>query len=193
MVTQQPDSVLTQQDWNDFTSDGRSRFGAYLRLTTQLFDDGDGHRTSNPAEFAAAAWRIACPPVMSPAYVWSPPRIQSTAAELDDDGDLAVVITLAVPLPTELRPLAGMWRSWMHYVGSNLLRAPIETRQVTALTSLVLRVPIAERVLPTPRYVDRTADTDTAKRAVRALCKAANTELAPLVAALDGPGQVTTR
>ena len=61
-------------DW-DYTnaSDGISRYGAYLRGHAEEFQSWHGEDldgiTTDPGEFAAAAFRVACGPIMSPGYV----------------------------------------------------------------------------------------------------------------------------
>lgn len=194
MVSRHPDPVFAvDHDDHASASDGRSRYGAYLRLHRRLFEDVDGTFVNDPAEFAAAAWRVACRPIMSPGYVYWHPRVQSAKAELDDVDNLAVVAVIALPLPSELCKLAVRWSGWTRLPGSELWREPVANDRRVALTTVTLRVPVRAHALPAPRYQDRAADVETAKRAVRALCEVASAELAATVAAVDELGQVRSR
>lgn len=60
----------------DLASDGVSRYGAYLAHHRRQFAC-DGEPTTDAGEFAAAAWRIAQPPIMVPAYVSIHGRVQT--------------------------------------------------------------------------------------------------------------------
>ncbi|MCI0687960.1 MAG: hypothetical protein L0Y54_12080, partial [Sporichthyaceae bacterium] len=67
-------------------SDGRTRYGAYLRQhTADLTEAWDG----GPARFAALAWWIANSPVMWPGYVQAHPRVRGARLHHNDwDGSL---------------------------------------------------------------------------------------------------------
>lgn len=190
MVSRHPDPVFSV-DHDDYAaaSDGRSRYGAYLRLHRQLFEDVDGTFVNDPAEFAAAAWRVACRPIMSPGYVRWHPRVQSAKAQRDDVDNLAVVAVVALPLPSELSELTGSWSGWTRLPGAELWREPIGNDRRVALTTVTLRVPVLATTFPTPRYQDGAADVETAKRAVRALCEVANAELAAIIETVDSAGR----
>src|SRR6266545_2299896 len=60
-------------------SDRVSRYGAYLRGHAEEFESWHGEDqdgiTTDPGEFAAAAFRVACGPIMSPGDVRWHPRI----------------------------------------------------------------------------------------------------------------------
>src|SRR6266540_539516 len=68
-------------DWDrSRASDGVSRYGAYLRTHTELFEpwqdeDAHGGVTPDAGEFAVAAFRVATGPIMSPGYVRWHPRV----------------------------------------------------------------------------------------------------------------------
>ncbi|GAB2722264.1 hypothetical protein [Kitasatospora kifunensis] len=75
-------------------SDGRSRFGAYLDQHAHWFNE-DGYPLE-PGEFAAAAWRLATSPVMSPGYVRIRPDLANVTPHLTDDR--ALFLRVEVPL-----------------------------------------------------------------------------------------------
>ena len=59
-------------------SDGQSRYGAYVRDHARLFDpwqDAPDGVTSDPVEFAVAAFRVATGPIMWPGFVRWHPRV----------------------------------------------------------------------------------------------------------------------
>src|SRR6266545_2288908 len=67
------------EDWDrSNASDRVSRYGAYLRGHSELFDpwrEATGGITQDPGEFAIAALQVACGPIMSPGYVHWHPRV----------------------------------------------------------------------------------------------------------------------
>jgi hypothetical protein len=171
----------------DFSSDGRSRFGAYLRQQAGMFDDGDGP-TTDSCSFAVSAWRIAQSPIMAPGYVRTHSRVLGTEACWDDDRRVAMAIQVATPLPGVLvRVIDGWrWRGWQQ-VGFTETRwvEHYDNDRPAAFTTVTMRIPVAAAALPTPRYRTGAADTATAKRAVCALCDLFNEQIRPVLVALD--------
>jgi hypothetical protein len=171
----------------DYSSDGRSRFGAYLRERSHMFRDGDGLMTESGA-FALSAWRIAQSPIMAPGYVRTHPRVLSTEAYRDDDHRVAITVQVAAPLPAALvRAIDGWrWRGWER-VGFTETRwvEPYDNDRPAAFTTVALRVPLAAAALPAPRYRAGVPETATAKRAVRAICDLLNDHVRPVLAELD--------
>jgi len=82
-------------------SDRKTRYGAYLRDKRRLFFHAgpDSPPTADAVEFAVTAWTIATPPIMSPGYVTSHPRIHDTTIHWDDDYRAALAVQIAVPAP----------------------------------------------------------------------------------------------
>src|SRR6266540_4099862 len=79
-------------------------------------EDLDGI-TTDPGEFAAAAFRVACGPIMSPGYVrWHPRALDHTVSfgEDPDPSRLVVKVVLATSLPMWL---GSPWWSWTTYMG----------------------------------------------------------------------------
>ncbi len=73
-MTAEPVGVCwVDEDWDRANASDRvSRYGAYLRGHTELFDpwrDAPSRITQNPNEFAIAAFQVATGPIMSPGYV----------------------------------------------------------------------------------------------------------------------------
>lgn len=165
----------------DYASDGVSRYGAYLAQYASLFRD-DADLTADAGRFAAAAWRIAYPPTMSPGYVWHHGRVQRTGMTVDDDGRLAITVDLAVSRPHEAAGLGQQWRGWQRDDFGRWWE-PDDLTSSNAVTLLRAAVPVAGLSLPRPRYHDGRPDTTAAKRAVQAICALVNTELAAILSA----------
>jgi hypothetical protein len=179
-------------DWDrSQASDGVSRYGAYLRSHTQLFDPWRGEDapdgiTQDPGEFAVAAFRVATGPIMSPGYVAWHPRVldhQVSHGDNPDPGRLIVKVTLATALPLWL---GSLWRSWTEYLGRDW-REPDDDRHA-ALARLVLRWPLPVVSLPHPSKPTRPGQPNLgdAKASVRALVDAINATAGPVLARLEG-------
>jgi hypothetical protein len=182
-------------DWDrEFASDRISRYGAYLRNHTELFepwqgDDTPGGITTEPGAFAIAAFRVATGPIMSPGYVCWHPRVLDHEVSYGDDPDprrLVCKLTLATALPLWL---GSPWRSWTTYMGRDW-REPDEDRHA-ALASLVLRWPLPVTGLPRPDKPIRPGmpNLADAKASVRTLVAAINATAGPVLAKLEGGGR----
>jgi len=180
-------------DWDrEQASDEVSRYGAYLRGHAKEFEpwhgeDAPGAITTDPGEFAAAAFRVATGPVMSPGYVRCHPRVLDFQVGDGDDPDpgpgrLVCQVTLATALPLWL---GSPWRSWTPYLGRDWCE-PGED-QHAALASLALRWPLATRALPRPRPPTRSGQPNLrdAKASVAALVAAVNATVGPVLAELE--------
>lgn len=104
--------------WLDWDYDRRnadtgtsSRYGNYLRQDARWFTLIDYEEPASA--FAAAAWRIATGPVMSPPLVRCHERILGTSVQRNDwDGGMIAAVTLASHCPVVLanaKPTAGGW------------------------------------------------------------------------------------
>jgi hypothetical protein len=170
-------------------SDRVSRYGAYLRNHTELFDpwrEAPNGITQDPGEFAAAAFRVACGPIMSPGYVRWHPRVLDHSVGYGEDPDpdrLVCTITLATSLPMWL---GSPWWSWTTYLGRDWSE-PDEARH-TALASLRLRWPIPVATLPRPRPPARPGELNLAdaRASVRVLVAEINRNAGPVLARLEG-------
>ena len=79
------------EDWDHTNASDRvSRYGAYLRSHTELFDpwrEATDGITEDPGEFAIAALQVACGPIMSPGYVAWHPRVLDHTVGYGEDPD----------------------------------------------------------------------------------------------------------
>src|SRR6266496_480194 len=177
-------------DWDrSRASDGVSRYGAYLRGHTELFDpwrEASKGITEDPGEFAIAAFRVATSPIMSPGYVGWHPRVLDHQVGYGEDPDpsrLVVKVALATSLPLWL---GSPWWSWTTYMGRDWSE-PDEARHA-ALARLELRWPVPVATLPRPRPPARPGEPNLgdAKAAVRALVAIINRTAGPVLARLEG-------
>jgi hypothetical protein len=179
-------------DWDrSQASDGVSRYGAYLRTHTSLFDPWHGEDapdgvTQDPGEFAIAAFDVATGPIMSPGYVRWHPRVLDYKVSHGDNpepGRLVLQVTLAIALPLWL---GSPWWSWTECLGRDW-REPDEDRHA-ALASLVLRWPLPVASLPHPSKPTRPGvpNLADAKASVRALVGQINATAGPVLAKLKG-------
>jgi hypothetical protein len=195
MTTRQATAKADRVCWVDENwdlvnaSDRVSRYGAYLRNHTDLFDpwrDASNGITQDPGEFAIAAFRVACGPIMSPGYVCWHPRVldhQVGSGEDPDPSRLVITITLATGLPTWL---GSPWSSWTTYLGHDWSEP--EDAKHAALAQLKLRWPILVATLPRPRPPARPGQPNLAdaKASVRALVAEINQTAGPVLARLEG-------
>jgi hypothetical protein len=180
------------EDWDRTNASDRvSRYGAYLRSHTKLFEPWHGEDTPDgitcdPGEFAVAAFQVACGPIMSPGYVCWHPRVLDHKVGYGEDpgpGRLVCTITLATFLPMWL---GSPWWSWTTYLGRDW-SVPEDARHA-ALARLELRWPLPVATLPHPRPPARSGypNLADAKASVRALVEVINQTAGPVLAKLEG-------
>lgn len=187
-----------------------SRYAVYLRDHAAQFDEvwTDEDPTSAAVRFAAAAWCVARPPIMTgPPLVRAHPRVISAQARWDDyDGrHLIVDVELISSLPAALSRLEHRWETWQHNETADTYEQPGSGRRPTphmALSMLTLVVPIpgpgvddsACLPLPSARVVairrpdpDRPAPPNLADAfaSVGAIVTILNPQLQPILDALD--------
>ena len=171
-------------------SDGQSRYGAYLRSHARLFDpwqDAPDGVTTDPVEFAIAAFRVATGPIISPGFVRWHPRVRAYGTDRSEhDGHLVVSVTLATPAPLRLPGWA--WRGWERDFHDRFLEP--EDRGPVALARLELRWPLdgdqlhrpaRPRIPGRPNLVDATT-------AVAVVVGSVNHTAGPVLAALEASG-----
>ena len=181
----------------EYSSDGRSRYAAYLRdATFESWTDND-----RSVEWAAFAWRRATGPVMSPGYVRCHPRVLSAQLERSGwDGSLVAGVSLACSWPDQLTtmlikplPLGGRsayWQDWpTEYLGGDTRyyepgEADLAARPY-ALTTLSLQFTVPAAALPEPP-ADTTAQFGAAQHAVAVLVGELNRIVGPVLGALSG-------
>jgi hypothetical protein len=193
-MTARADRVCwVDEDWDrSNASDRVSRYGAYLRGHTELFDpwqDAPGGITQDPGEFAIAAFRVATGPIMSPGYVRWHPRVLDYKLDrgLDPEpGRLVCSVTLAT-FPSLW--LGSPWRGWTEWFGDPW-REPDDAKHA-ALARLELRWPIPDATLPRPRPPARPGQPNLrdAKASVRALVAQINQTAGPVLVKLEGGDQ----
>jgi hypothetical protein len=177
-------------------SDGRSRFGAYLRYEAHQFsEDSDLGPTTDPAEFAGAVFQVVCPPAMSPGYVRTHPRVTAVRWQWE----ACVELDLAAPHPPAVRDALASWPGWHteNQGGDRRWFEPYHPSRPVAFTTLTVRVPISAAgpvALPEPTYHSGNRgqlipDTDLAKLAVAAVCGQVNQHATRLLAALETPAR----
>jgi hypothetical protein len=177
-------------DWDrSRASDGISRYGAYLRGHTELFDtwqEAPDGITRDPGEFAVAAFQVATGPIMGPGYVRWHPRVLDYKVSHGDNpepGRLVCRITLATSLPLRL---GSPWWSWTTWLGEPWCE-PDDNRHA-AMASLTLRWPLQVASLPRPQPPRRPGvpNLADAKASVAALVAAINATAGPALAKLEG-------
>jgi hypothetical protein len=170
-------------------SDRVSRYGAYLRSHTELFNpwrEAPNGITEDPGEFAIAACRVGTGPIMSPGYVrWHPHVLDHQVSHGDnpEPGRLVCKVTLATHPPMWL---GSPWQSWTSYMGRDWSEP--DDAQHAALARLELRWPLQVATLPQPGRPARAGypNLADAKASVRALVAAFNATAGPVLAKLEG-------
>ncbi len=173
-------------------SDRVSRYGAYLRGHTELFDpwqDAPGGISRDAGEFAIAALQVATGPIMSPGYLRWHPRVldyKVSHGENPEPGRLVCQVTLAT---SPSLWLGSPWWSWTTYLGRDWSE-PDDAKHA-ALARLELRWPIPDATLPRPHRPARAGypNLRDAKASVRALVEGINQTAGPVLAKLDGGDQ----
>ncbi len=190
MTTRADRVCWVDEDWDLVNASDRvSRYGAYLRGHTELFDpwhEAPNGITEDPGEFAIAALQVATGPIMSPGYVRWHARVLDYKLDRGLDpqpGRLVCHVTLATSLPLWL---GSPWRGWTEYLGDPW-REPDDARHA-ALARLELRWPIPDATLPHPGPPARSGypNLRDAKAAVRALVAQINQTAGPVLAKLEG-------
>lgn len=194
MSTWNPTTLVRvdDEDDRDRASNGYSRYGAYLDDRPKEFRDPfaeDEVRPLEPAEFAAAAWRVATSPVMVPGYVRDRPDIERiTVAASQETGNVLAYVHLPLhqsdlaarlPFCLDWQPVATMANDGDYQV----VEEPREGRPAV-LASTIVRIEVpAERLIPQHHTTGREL-ADEAKAAVKVLVEEINTQAGPLVAAV---------
>lgn len=183
MPFSQPFGVDERYD-REHASDFISRYGQYLRRNAGHFLDCDDEPTADPLEFAAAAWRIAQAPAMSPSYVVADRVVLGATGVWDYDHRLAIAVEVASGVPREIhRKLCGPWRGWER---RRFWMEPEDNDLPTATAVLRFRVPIEAEGLPEPEYSPLAEPvTDVAKHAVQTVAGRLNFALSRVLGRAD--------
>lgn len=171
----------------DNASDGRSRYGAYIRQATfNPWTDED-----RAVELALFAWQTATTPVMAPGYVRRHRRILSARLERSDwDGRLLACVDLLTGPPLALEGLHG-WRDWpveprTLFGGGNWYEPGGEelARDPYLLTTVSLRfAPGHLADLPDPH--PDGADVETCQKSVAVAVRELNAIVGPVLARIE--------
>ncbi len=172
MTTRQATAKADRLCWVDENwdlvnaSDRVSRYGAYLRGHTELFDpwqDAPGGITRDAGEFAIAALQVATGPIMSPGYLRWHPRVLDYKVSHGENPEPGRLVCQAEP----------------------------DDASHAALARLELRWPIPDATLPRPHRPARAGypNLRDAKASVRALVEGINQTAGPVLAKLDGGDQ----
>ncbi|MEV5568707.1 hypothetical protein AB0L06_01545 [Spirillospora sp. NPDC052269] len=193
---------ISEADDRDRASDGKSRYGVYLRQNLHQFDPwGENTIGTDPVEFVAAAWQVATSPVMSPPYLhcrWD--RLLSTRILRAENGAALANLELVSSTPSqlELAGLARSWNSWSHSPSLGAYLEPSEqmmAQRPTLLPCMSLLCPVQADQLykPSPalngmptEQLDEDLLTSEAKHAVATLATTLNTFLEGVVDAFEG-------
>lgn len=188
-------------EWDrDRASDGKSRYGAYVRGAMEEFRKSwDGtYETNLAGRFAEVAWRTATGPVMSPPFAdWRAP-VRSAGLQIDVEAEgcpLVATVDLACRWPRSLgHGHDGLrhWRSWPYersWTG-DYPRVPYGdeiVRGCYALASLRLLFAIPAAQLPAPPAAGHRPGEveDTARKAVEAVVAELNRFVTPVSARLE--------
>jgi hypothetical protein len=170
-------------DQRNADPDTGSRYGNYLQAHRQLFDELN--YADPTTEFVVAAWRIARPPIMSPPFVRSHPRILSASVERSDwNGELIAHIEIAAPRPAGLDAGSRFYADWPADPTEG-----IDGRDLAARAYLLTHVQVLEQLprLPPISEIPRslTALTVLAVGCLDRLVDVLNQRIAPLVKQLD--------
>lgn len=173
----------------------RSRYGNYLNDAGRTFEELAGDYGDPSVPFAAAAWRIANGPIMSPPFVISPNRVLNARIERNDwNGEAIINAELITALPAALRNArtsAGSWyRGWStSYSGryESVGDRELETGSYLLTTAqLLFQIPpgILPHITTVPTHGD--ALMDQALECLNVVVRVLNREIGPLLDLLDG-------
>ncbi|MEV5204931.1 hypothetical protein [Streptomyces sp. NPDC053720] len=195
MTNWTPTTLVTVDEVTDRdrASDGYSRYGAYIAdRTKEKFQEYDG-TTLSAAEFAAAAWETATPPVLI-GYVLLRPDVKAITTYYTENSELVVKVTIPLwhhDLPADRRP-GYPWQDWeanieygardTKYVGS--YEPDVKEGRPAVLTETHLLIPAAGWDLPTPQHTSGRGLVEEAKAAVHEIVRGINEHAAPMVAKL---------
>jgi hypothetical protein len=182
----------------DNASDGVSRFGAYVRLSSliaECYGQDDDDEQARRAWFAVAAWETANPPVMAPGYVRRHPRVRRAWLQRRwDKPPLAGFAELVVPWPAALVrsrewQAGAQWRNWPveSFAVEDHYHEPDDeeiTQRPYLLTTARLMFPLSGVPLPDAPAGPAEAG-ESAHEVVAALVDAMNAVVTPVIAALE--------
>lgn len=172
----------------DRASDGVSRYGQYLDICADSFEDEPRVVTTDPATFVSVAFFTASPPNMAPGYVVNHARvIGAVVYRAMDSSDLIADVTLAswAP-PPQLRYLPG-WVGWHQQDGRPWEPSEATLASIGALMTSVRALWLIDAGrLHVPQDAPGRLTVQDAKASVARLVELLNERLGPVLDALEG-------
>jgi hypothetical protein len=180
-------------------SDGYSRYGVYLSQCPGEFHDESPDTPLMDEDFAAAAWRVATPPVMT-GYVVLRPDVQSIEAVWaeDEDGNGSLAFKVSVPLwhgdlRSDRRP-RHPWQDWTTQYDlatrddkyRRACEPDLKPGRPAVLAVANILISAADWDLPAPRHTSGRGLTDEAQNVVREIARRVNQHAGPMVAQILG-------
>jgi hypothetical protein len=188
---------IDQEYDRDQASDGISRYGAYVRRSSELAESWDGtwdDLQTRQARFAEAAWATATTPVMSPGFIRRHPRVIAAAVQVNTwDATLIGNVRLITPWPRPLTTsrawqLGQWWQDWpAESRGEQRWREPDERElagHAYLMASAWLCFPL-RLSLPQPPSGPADSVEATACKTVAALVQAMNAVIVPVIQTLE--------
>lgn len=181
----------------DRASDDYSRYGSYVGGRELSFQDQWAKpelKPSEPIAFAATAWEVACPPIMSPGLVDWRPDIHKIRVGYDEDGrDLMAT----VELPLEHHQLAAKipyqyedWARHNHWRGDDyvyLMHGGVRRGKPTVTALVTIQHILSSVTLVTPPAAPTgRALVDACLQSVELTAAALNAELPEIINAVQG-------
>ena len=189
----------------DRASDGKSRYGAYVRQNLSTFAEcWDGTFDDKlETHFAAAAWRVATGPVMAPGFVRCHPRVLRTELAYSYwDGALLAAVDLVTPWTEPLKHSSQWmertgrhsWRDWVREFGDGFYEPSDEDLSLAPflLTTSSLRLTVPASNLPAvPETRSGQANPDfgqlvrTAQESVSVVAQELNQVVGPVIQTIE--------
>jgi hypothetical protein len=177
-------------------SNGYSRYGGYLNARPAEFcEEGQPDTPLFAEDFAAAAWRVATPPVLI-GYVVQRPDINSITAAYTENGDLLFKVEVPLwhgDLPSDRRPRYP-WQDWTTEYDiaarddkyRHAFEPDIKGDRPAVLAVANVLVSAAGWDLPAPQHPRGRGLVDEAQHVVREIAAQVNRQAGPMVAQLLG-------
>ncbi|MBP2708226.1 hypothetical protein JOL79_31050 [Microbispora sp. RL4-1S] len=169
---------------------GVSRYAELLRDNAGEFDGVWGDIA--PVAFASAAWRVATPPLASPAIVrWHRRVLTASCLRNGWDGSMIARLTLVSPMPSQLTRSRAWWRDrgwqgWPAILGQYVEPAERELTKIPYLRPVVMvDAPLPLDDLPPAPDAPGDDLAEVAHRALVVLARELNQLVGPLIEQLD--------
>jgi len=177
-------------------TNGYSRYGAYIADRPEKFHEYEEPGTPlTAAEFAAAAWEVATPPILV-GYVNRRPDLEKVTTAFTDNGDLLLKVSVPLwhgDLPADRRP-RHPWQDWTTEYDyatrddkyRHVYEPEIKGDRPAVLTVSHILIPTADWDLPAPQHTKGRALVEEAKHVVHEIARRVNQDAGPMVAQLLG-------